>query len=66
MGYAININNIMPLISRNPVVLNATPQSIKLTPSEGSGSQGDQGNTGEEDSASQVSDMAAKATEKGL
>lgn len=60
MGYAVDVNSIMPLLSRNPVVLNATPQSIKLTPPEGSTPAGSSGSA--EDSASQVSDMAAKAT----
>lgn len=63
MGYAVDVNSIMPLLSRNPVVLNATPQSIKLTPPEGANPAGASG--GAEDSASQVSDMAAKATKIG-
>jgi hypothetical protein len=63
MGYAVDVNSLMPLLSRNPVVLNATPQSIKLTPPEGSNPTDSSG--GAEDSASQVSDMAAKATKIG-
>ena len=63
MGYAVDKNSIMVLLSRNPMVLNATPQNVHLTEPEGAGEMG--AGSGAQDSASQVSDMAAKATKIG-
>lgn len=61
MGYSVDINSIMPLLSNNPTVMNATPEMIVMTAPEGvSNADGTSG----EDSASRVSDMAAKATKK--
>ena len=60
MGYSIDINSIMPLLSRNPVVLNATPEIIKMTEPEGA-SSGAGSDT--QDSAARVKDMAQKATQ---
>lgn len=62
MGYSVNQNSIMLLLSRNPLVMNATPTMIKLTEPEGT--LANNGKSGE-DSASRVSDMAQKATEIG-
>lgn len=60
MGYSVDINSIIPLLGNNPVVMNATPEMIVMTAPEGvSNTDG-----GGEDSASRVSDMAAKATQK--
>ena len=59
MGYSVTVNSLMPLLSRNPMVMNATPQMIKFVQPEGAGSSG--GDSGQ-DSASKVSDMAASAT----
>jgi hypothetical protein len=58
MGYAVDVNSIMQLLSRNPAVLNATPEMIKMTEPEGSTPGGDAA----DDSAQKVSDMAQSAT----
>ena len=61
MGYSVDINSIIPLLGNNPTVMNATPEMIVMTAPEGmSDTDGADG----EDSASRVSDMAAKATKK--
>lgn len=60
MGYAVDVNSIMTLLSNNPAVMNATPEQITMTPPEGS-AQGSAGGDGTQDSASRVSDMAQKA-----
>ena len=60
MGYSVDVNSILPLLMNNPVVSNATPEMIALTPPEGAEGAG-QG----EDSADQVSDMAQNATDIG-
>lgn len=61
-GYSVDQNSIMSLLSRNPMVLNATPSSIKLTSPEGvNPGQGASG----EDSASRVGAMAQKANTIG-
>lgn len=58
MGYTVNNNSIMTLLSANPIVLNATGDMIQLTRPESS-----QGSAAEvDDSAARVKDMAAKAT----
>lgn len=62
MGYAVDENSIMTLLSRHPAVLNATPQMIKLLGPEGTMPGGGDPN---QDSASRVSDMASKATKIG-
>lgn len=62
MGYSVNPNSIMALLSRNPMVLNATPSSIKLTSPEGENPG--QGASGQ-DAASRVGAMAQKATKIG-
>jgi len=61
MGYSVDINSIMTLLSNNPAVMNATPQMITMTSPEGATGAG----TGDQDSASRVSDMASKATKIG-
>lgn len=64
MGYSVDVNSIMSLLSRNPTVMNATPQEITMTPPEGSAGAGQQGGQ-TQDSAAQVSDMAQKANPLG-
>jgi hypothetical protein len=61
MGYSVDVNSIMGLLSRNPAVLNATPTIIKFTPPEGTAP----GGKPTQDSAAQVSDMAQSATKIG-
>jgi hypothetical protein len=62
MGYAIDTNSIIQLLSNNPTVMNATPEEITMTSPDGSST-----NTGnEQDSASQVSNMAQQATAKEI
>jgi hypothetical protein len=62
MGYSVDANSIMSLLARNPMVLNATPSSVKFTPPEGvnpgTGASG-------QDNAARVGDMAQKATKLG-
>ena len=62
MGYSVDVNSIMPMLSQNPGVMNVTPEIITLTKPEGfSGSP-----EGEKtDSAKRVKDMAMQATEIG-
>ena len=36
MGYSVDINSIMSLLSNNPAVMNATPEMITMTAPEGS------------------------------
>jgi len=66
MGYAVNNQSILTLLTGNPNVTNATPTVINLqTPSDdqaGASSGGGQGGTAGKDPAAQVSDMAQKAT----
>jgi hypothetical protein len=61
MGYAIDINSIMSLLSNNPVVQNATPEMINLTQPDGASA----GEDNEEDSAEHVAKMAQDATHIG-
>jgi len=63
MGYSVNINSIMSLLSNNPTIMNATPEMITMISPEGA--TGDAAGTSDQDSASRVSDMAAKATKLG-
>ena len=58
MGYAVDENSIVTLLSNNPTVLNATPTFIQLQPPDGAIGGADPG----QDTAAKVSDMAAKAT----
>lgn len=62
MGYAVDVNSIIQLLSNNPTVMNATPEEITMTSADGASS----GIEHDQDSASQVSDMAQKATAKGI
>jgi hypothetical protein len=62
MGYAIDVNSILPLLGNNPAVMNATPEMITMTsPEGGAAGQG----SADQDSASMVSDMASKASSLG-
>ena len=58
MGYAVDANSLMSLLQNNPIVTNATPDSITLTGAEGAQGQ-------EDDSASHVKDMAQSASSLG-
>jgi hypothetical protein len=58
MGYSVDENTLTSMLQNNPAVSNATPESITLA-----GQAGTSGQT--QDSASQVSDMASKATKIG-
>lgn len=62
MGYSVDQNSIMSLLSRNPMILNATPSSIKFTSPDGT--MPGEGASGK-DAAAQVSSMAQKATKIG-
>ena len=61
MGYSIDVNSIMPLLSNNPVVMNATPEMIQMTQPDGASADAGSG----QDSADQVADMAQAATKIG-
>jgi hypothetical protein len=74
MGYSVNLNNIMPLLSNNPVVLNATPEIIKLTKPDGASAE-ETPDTGpdtdsiarkEKEDADHVTDMAQTAAKKQI
>jgi hypothetical protein len=58
MGYSVDKNSIMNLLSRNPIVLNATPSMVTFVDPEVSANSG----LSAGDSAAQVSSMAQKAT----
>jgi hypothetical protein len=62
MGYSVDVNSIMPLLSQNPAVMNVTPEMVSLTKPEGFSAEpaADQ-----EDSADRVEDMAQQASELG-
>lgn len=62
MGYSIDVNSLIPMLGRNPAVLNATPEMINMTEPEVSAT-GPAGPT--QDNAARVKDMASKATEIG-
>ena len=74
MGYSISVNSIMPLLSNNPVVSNATPEMIKLTKADGASAEDEQDVDSdinsvadkEEEDAAHVSDMAQAATKKQI
>jgi hypothetical protein len=63
MGYSVDVNSIMPLLSNSPTITNATPEMINLTAPEGSTQGGD---SSEQDNADVVGDMATSAAEKGI
>lgn len=63
MGYSVDVNSIMMLLSNSPTVMNATPEMITLTAPEGSAQGGD---TDAEDNANAVSDMAMSNAEQGI
>lgn len=56
MGYAVDINSVISLLSGNSAVINVTPETIVLT------SQDSKSSDDSQDSAARVSDMAAKAS----
>ena len=60
MGYSVDANSLMTLLQNNPIVTNATPESITL-----SGPENAAGGGQTQDSASRVSDMASKAAKIG-
>ena len=62
MGYSVDINSIMSLLANNPIIMNATPEMIVMTAPEGTTNAS---GTSDQDSASRVSDMAAKASKIG-
>lgn len=62
MGYSVDVNSLLPLLSNNPVVMNATAEIIRFTQPEGDFIGQD---LDKQDSAAQVSDMAQQATEIG-
>jgi vacuolar-type H+-ATPase subunit C/Vma6 len=63
MGYSIDVNSIMPLLSNNPTVMNATPEMINMTAPEGAAQGGD---TTAQDNADKVDDLATKTAKKGI
>jgi len=60
MGYSVNVNSLMSLLQDNPIVMNATPESITL-----SGPENATGDGQTQDNAARVGDMAQKATKIG-
>lgn len=61
MGYSVNQNSIISLLSTSPIVLNATPDQITLKSPDGAEASA----SDTEDSADRVSDMAMNATNIG-
>jgi len=61
MGYAIDVNSIMSLLSNNPAVMNATPEMITLTAPEGATGPGDMS---QQDRDDKTADMAMQAAKK--
>ena len=59
MGYAVDVNSIMSLLSNNPTVMNATPEQITMTSPEGAS-----GGNDAQDNADHVADRAQKAAMK--
>lgn len=57
MGYSVDANSLMTMLQNNPIVMNATPESITLT-----GPENATGTGQTQDNAARVSDMASKAT----
>ena len=74
MGYSVSVNSIMPLLSNNPVVLNATPEIIKLTKPDGASAEDnvnaepdtDSIADKEQENADHVSNMAQTAAKKQI
>jgi hypothetical protein len=74
MGYSVNVNSIMQLLSNNPVVLNATPEMIKLTKPDGASAEDnidaepdtDSIADKEQENADHVSNMAQTAAKKQI
>ena len=62
MGYSVDANSILVALQNNPVVLNASPESVRLNSENGDENGAEQGS--EQDTAAQVSDMAQKASDK--
>lgn len=62
MGYSVDNNNIMSLLSTNPVVMSSTPEMITLVNQD---KVSQEPVAGTKDSAARVSDMAKKATNIG-
>lgn len=62
MGYSVDANSILYLLSQNPGVLNATPTVVKLA---GPGGESSGAEGAVQDTAAKVSDMAFKATKIG-
>ncbi len=60
MGYSVDTNSLMTMLQNNPIVMNATPESITLT-----GPENSTGGGQTQDNAARVSDMASKATKIG-
>jgi hypothetical protein len=61
MGYSIDVNSLMLLLSGNPSVLNATPTTVNMTEP-----GGDLGDDPAQDSADKVSNIASKAAKKAI
>lgn len=61
MGYSVSGGSILNLLSRDPMVLNATPTVVRLADPTGEQT----GTDPSQDTAAQVSDMAQKATKLG-
>jgi hypothetical protein len=62
MGYAVDSNSIMTLLTQVPIAVNSTPDQISLAQPEGASSATDDPT---QDSAAKVSDMAQAATKIG-
>jgi len=61
MGYAVDVDSLLPMLNDNSVVMTATPEMINFTAPEGTSS----GPGRVADSAARVGDMAQKATNIG-
>lgn len=62
MGYSVDINSLMLLLSRNPAVSNATPTVVSMTTTP----DAEAGNDQSQDSDAIVSGMAQKAAQKAM
>lgn len=63
MGYSVDVNSLLPLLNNNPIIMNATPQMINMTPPEGLSSGED---TADQDVDDKTSDMAMDTAQKGI
>lgn len=61
-GYSVSIESIIPLLTSNPIVMNATSDTVELASPSAAGPGRSQQT---QDSAAQVTDMAQKATKIG-